>query len=95
MGKGGDLQMKRPEKREVLIFQKIDELYDFLIKRWKEISGKAIKERGIFTVALSGGETPVEFYQRLSDSKNSFPWGRTHIFLADERFVPFDEPDSN
>ena len=87
--------MKRPEKREVLIFQKIDELYDFLIKRWKEISGKAIKERGIFTVALSGGETPVEFYQRLSDSKNSFPWGRTHIFLADERFVPFDEPDSN
>jgi len=87
--------MKKPEKREVLIFQKIDELYDFLIKKWKEISEKAIEERGIFTVALSGGETPVEFYQRLSDSKNSFPWGKTHIFLADERFVSFDEPDSN
>lgn len=87
--------MKRPEKREVLIFQKIDELYDFLIKKWKGISEKAIEEKGIFTVALSGGESPVEFYQRLTDSKNSFPWGRTHIFLADERFVPFDEPDSN
>ena len=87
--------MKKPEKREVLIFQKIDELYDFFIKKWKEISEKAIEERGIFTVALSGGETPVEFYQRLSDSKNSFPWGKTHIFLADERFVSFDEPDSN
>jgi len=87
--------MKRPEKREVLIFQKIDELCDFLIKKWKEISEKAVKERGIFTVALSGGETPVEFYQRLADSKNLFPWSRTHIFLADERFVPFDHPDSN
>ena len=76
--------MKKPEKREVLIFQKIDELYDFLIKKWKEISEKAIEERGIFTVALSGGETPVEFYQRLSDSKNSFPWGKTHIFFANE-----------
>jgi len=87
--------MKRPEKREVLIFQKIDELYDFLIKKWKEISEKAIEERGIFAVALSGGETPVEFYQRLDDSKNLLAWGKTHIFLADERFVPFDEPDSN
>lgn len=87
--------MKRPEIREVLVFQKREKLYDFLIKKWKEISGKAIKERGIFTVALSGGETPVEFYQRLADSKNLFPWSRTHIFLADERFVPFDHPDSN
>lgn len=87
--------MKRPEKREVLVFQKREKLYDFLVKKWKEISEKAIEERGILAVVLSGGETPVEFYQRLSDSKNSFPWGRTHIFLADERFILFDHPDSN
>jgi 6-phosphogluconolactonase len=95
MGESGDLQMKRPEKREVLIFQKIDELYDFLIKKWKEISEKAIEERGIFAVVLSGGETPVEFYQRLADSKDLLIWDKTHIFLTDERFVPFDHPDSN
>lgn len=87
--------MKRPEGREVLVFQEREKLYDFLVKKWKEINGKAIKERGIFTVALSGGETPVEFYQRLADFKNLFPWSNTHIFLADERFVPFEHPDSN
>lgn len=87
--------MKRPEKREVSVFEKREELYDFLIKKWKEISRKAIKERGFFTVVLSGGESPVEFYQRLADSKNFFSWDGTHIFLADERFVPLDELDSN
>jgi 6-phosphogluconolactonase len=95
MGKGGDLQMKRPEKREVLVFQKREKLYDFLIKKWGEISRKAIQERGIFTIALSGGETPVEFYQKLADSRERLAWGKTHIFLADERFVPFEHPDSN
>lgn len=87
--------MKRPEKREVSVFEKRGELYDFLVKKWKEISGKTIKERGFFTVVLSGGESPVEFYQRLADSKNFFSWDKTHIFLADERFVTFDGPDSN
>ena len=87
--------MKRPEKREVLVFQKREKLYDFLIKKWGEISRKAIQERGIFTIALSGGETPVEFYQRLADSKNFFLWDGTRIFLADERVVPFEHPDSN
>lgn len=87
--------MKRPEIKEVLVFQKREKLYGFLIKKWKEISGKAIKEKGFFTVALSGGETPVEFYQRLADSKNFFSWDGTHFFLADERFVSFEHPDSN
>ena len=86
--------MKRPEGK-ILIFRTREELYDFLIKKWKEISGKTIKERGFFTVVLSGGESPVEFYQRLADFKNFFPWSNTHIFLADERFVPFEHPDSN
>jgi len=87
--------MKRPGKKKIFIFRAREKLYDFLIQKWKEISQEAIKKRGIFTVALSGGETPVEFYQRLADSKNRLAWDKTHIFLADERFVPFDHPDSN
>ncbi len=87
--------MKRPEGKKVLIFQAREKLYDFFIQNWKEISERAIKQRGIFTVALSGGETPVEFYRRLSDSEDLLAWDKTHIFLTDERFVPFDHPDSN
>jgi 6-phosphogluconolactonase len=95
MGGSGDLKMKKPEKREVSVFDKRGELYDFLIQKWKEISEKAIEKKRIFTVALSGGETPVEFYQRLELSKNLLAWDKTHIFLVDERFVPFEHPDSN
>jgi len=87
--------MKKPEKRKVLIFPTRRKLYDFLIQKWKELSEKAIEKRGIFTAALSGGETPVEFYQRLADSKDLLPWYTSHIFLADERFVPFEHPESN
>jgi len=52
--------MKKPEKRKGLVFPTRRKLYDFLIQKWKELSEKAIEKRGIFTAALSGGETPVE-----------------------------------
>lgn len=87
--------MKKPEKRRALVFPTRRKLYDFLIQKWKELSEKTIEKKGIFSGALSGGETPVEFYQRLADSTDLLPWDKTHIFLADERFVPFEHPDSN
>lgn len=87
--------MRKPEKRRVLVFPTRRKLYDFLIQKWKELSEKAIEKKGIFSAALSGGETPVEFYQRLADSKDLLPWDKTYIFLADERFVPFEHQDSN
>jgi 6-phosphogluconolactonase len=46
-------------------------------------------------VALSGGKTPVDFYKRLSRDKERPPWEKTHVFLADERFVPFESEESN
>lgn len=87
--------MKRLEEKKILVFRTRAKLYDFLIQKWREISEKAMEEKGIFTVALSGGETPIEFYQRLAGSKNLLAWDKTHIFLADERFVPFEHQDSN
>jgi len=44
-------------------------------------------------VALSGGKTPVALYQKLS--QQGLPWEKTHIFLADERFVPWSDSESN
>ena len=48
-----------------------------------------------FTVALSGGRSPMEFYCKLSALKDFDLWSRTHIFLGDERFVPSDDSASN
>ena len=60
-------------------------------------SGEAVAEKGVFTVALSGGSTPKVLYQLLADEpfRAQVPWTRTHFFWSDERHVPPDHPDSN
>ena len=45
------------------------------------------------SIALSGGETAVECYERLA--ARPFDWSDVEVFLGDERFVPPDHPDSN
>jgi 6-phosphogluconolactonase len=83
------------EDREILIFKDIEEISNFIIKKWFEISERAIKKRGRFTVALSGGKTPVTLYQKLAELKDSLPWDKTDIFLVDERFVPYVDAENN
>ena len=62
-------------------------------------SNEAVAERGIFTIALSGGSTPKLLYQLLGDPNKPFreqvPWPSIHFFWTDERHVPPDHPESN
>ena len=44
-------------------------------------------------IALSGGTTPRRAYELLADMQGS--WGQVHLWLADERCVPEDDPESN
>lgn len=80
--------------KEVLIFKSPHKMADFAVKQWKKLADEAIKNRGRFTVALSGGTTPVLFYQKLARRK-SFPWDKTYIFIVDERFVPYESDENN
>ena len=79
--------------KEILIFENSDQIVESAIKIWTEIADDAIKQRGLFTVALSGGSTPVQLYKELAGT--NLKWDCTHIFMVDERFVPFDHSDSN
>lgn len=81
--------------RRVLVFSTVDEMADFMVGQWVELSWCAIQKRGYFAVALSGGETPAPFYRKLAETGQQLPWNRTHLFFADERFVPIDDADSN
>ncbi len=83
------------DHRKILIFESGDKLLDFALEKWRGISGEAIKDRGRFVVALSGGKTPVGLYRKLAGLKDGLPWDKTDIFLVDERFVPFDDAESN
>jgi 6-phosphogluconolactonase len=80
--------------REILSFNSTDDMVDFAIDKWSAISKKAIDEKGFFSVALSGGKSPVPFYEKLAETSGLL-WGMTHVFMVDERFVPYDSYDNN
>ena len=58
---------------------------------------EAVAQRGVFTVALSGGSTPKILYQILASEpfRDRVPWAQIQFFWSDERHVPPDDPDSN
>lgn len=60
------------------------------------LANKAISERGRFTLALSGGETPRTLYEILArDYHDTIDWQHVHLYWGDERYVPHDDPASN
>jgi 6-phosphogluconolactonase len=61
------------------------------------ITDLAAASRDQFAICLSGGSTPRRLYQLLAESpyRDALQWDRIHWFWGDERFVPWDHPDSN
>ena len=66
-------------------------------KSFLRLAQQTVDQKGEFTVALSGGTTPKQFYQILAKApySGSIPWGKMRLFFCDERAVPPDHPDSN
>jgi 6-phosphogluconolactonase len=57
----------------------------------------ALAAKGPFRVSLSGGSTPKALYGLLASGefRDRFPWRQVSWFWGDERFVPYDHPESN
>ncbi len=72
-------------------------LADLTVKYFVNYAQRAIEKRGVFHVAISGGSTPVRFYERLSDASvhSKIQWEKVHIFWVDERCVPPSSEASN
>ncbi len=82
--------------RVTFVFEDIGKMADFVVSKWRDISSQAIRSRGFFSVALSGGKTPIEAYRRLAgEGGKGILWHKTHVFFADERFVSSTDADSN
>lgn len=74
-----------------------DRLIDALAADLLIHAHNCVRTFGDFHLALSGGSTPVGLYQRLmiDPSYRDLPWTRTHLWIVDERRVPFDDEKSN
>jgi 6-phosphogluconolactonase len=57
----------------------------------------ATRERGRFSIALSGGSTPRDLHLRLASPPlvDQVDWDRVHVFFGDERCVPPEDERSN
>lgn len=73
-----------------------DELAVPLADYVADLSAKFTKERGAFTVALSGGSL-IHHLRKLVEPPHvdAIEWSKWHVFWVDERVVPKTHEDSN
>ena len=55
---------------------------------------QAIQQRGRFTIALCGGNSPKPLFSHWART-SPLPWKHLYLFWGDERCVPPDDPQSN
>jgi 6-phosphogluconolactonase len=66
---------------------------DQLAHRIAQLLQAAIQARGHASMAVSGGQSPVPVFERLS--RLPLPWQQVTVTLVDERCVAESHPDSN
>lgn len=84
-------------RREVEIFKTGEAAAARGAELFLSAAREALATRRRFTVALSGGTSPIPLFRCLA-ARAPFAevdWGAVHVFWVDERCVPPDHPESN
>ncbi|KAF5732442.1 6-phosphogluconolactonase 4 chloroplastic [Tripterygium wilfordii] len=84
------------KNKKVDVFNTEEDLAVSLARYTADLSDKFTKERGSFTVVLSGGSL-IQSLRKLVEPPyiDSIEWSKWHVFWVDERVVPKDHADSN
>ena len=81
---------------EKKFFRNLDLSCSALAERIAELSRESIEQKRSFSLVLSGGKTPLPLYNLLgTEYRKKIQWKRVHLFWSDERWVPFNHPESN
>jgi 6-phosphogluconolactonase len=82
---------------EAVVRDTVDDLVDAVAADLYVHANNCVRAFGSFHLALSGGSTPVPLYRRLMYDPNyrDLPWAKTHLWIVDERRVPFQDDRSN
>ena len=78
------------ERRTLIIPGNREKTILFCVRQFLDLGKEAISERGIYTVALSGGQTPHAIFQELAKPiyKDELDWTKVVCFWSDERNAP-------
>jgi len=84
------------EKARRHVYENEEEVAVALAKYISHLSAKYIREKGSFSVVLSGGSM-IDTMRKLLEPPylSSVEWSKWMIFFLDERVVPLTDPDSN
>ncbi|KAJ6373531.1 hypothetical protein OIU78_029253 [Salix suchowensis] len=96
MASSGITTIDQNNKKVVEVLYTEEDLAVSLAKYTADLSDKFAKERGAFTVVVSGGSL-IKSLRKLVEAPyvDSIDWSKWHVFWVDERVVPKDHPDSN
>src|SRR5258705_6577162 len=78
---------------KIEIFRDADEVAQKAAEIIATESRAAVKARGRFIVAVSGGHTPWQMLRALAEEE--VPWKDVHVVQVDERVAPAGDPDRN
>jgi 6-phosphogluconolactonase len=80
-------------KDSQLVFENINTLSERLANDILDVAKNSIKLKGSFRIVLTGGNSIINTYKALSNSKSD--WSKWHIYLGDERCLPIGDKDRN
>lgn len=83
------------DRTERLIFDSAAELVSTAATRFAATVAAAQDERGLATVALTGGSNGIALLRALAVDNGAIDWARVEIYWGDERFVAADDPERN
>ncbi|MFD1257787.1 6-phosphogluconolactonase [Mucilaginibacter terrae] len=81
----------------IRIFKNANELSAAAAEIFVQAARDAIAAKGSFTVALTGGSSPIKLYQLLATPVYSeqIDWANVYVFWCDERWVAMEDDRSN
>jgi 6-phosphogluconolactonase len=86
------------QQREIYILKDNPAIARRAAEEFVKMAQSAVRRKGSFTVALSGGSTPKLLYSLLATDaalRANVPWDKMQLFFGDERHVGPDDPQSN
>lgn len=84
-------------RRLLHVYPTEEDVLEALCRAFISLATSTIEKEGSFLWGLSGGRTPQELYQRLSQPslQSALDWSKVFLVWGDERSVPPEDPASN
>jgi 6-phosphogluconolactonase len=82
-----------PNAQAVFVHKDLGDLSSVVAQRIAELAAQAIAARGVFHIALAGGETPRRCYRKLREL--AIDWKHVQIYFGDERCLPVGDARRN